>query len=453
MNLYEKFTLAWKNKFPFNTQHTYFIVAVSGGVDSVVLCHLLHFINIPFSIAHCNFNLRNEESKQDELFVQHLAKQLNVPFYLNSFDTIKEAALSKLSIQVTARNLRYNWFAQLQQSMLQESRYNHVFLLTAHHANDNAETVLHHLIRGTGLNGLKGIDSIDLARKICRPLLNFTKQQIVEFANDNNINFVEDSSNATIKYTRNYLRNKVIPTIEEKFPNWQENMQQNIQRFSDAAFLYNKALQKELKGFTFYKNNVLHLPINKLKASLIQQTILWELLSPLGLQSSQLPEIIKLFDAKNAAYIVFNNMKIIKDRAWLIVNTVDNGAASPILIENFNRPILFNGGAISVDFLSHVDEKVLKNAKQTDVYIPTALIQYPLVLRPVKTADYFYPFGMKKKKKLSRFFIDLKLSLVQKEKVWVIESNKKIIWVVGLRLDDRFKVTNNNEPITKITLA
>lgn len=453
MILYDKFYNTWKNKTPFNALHSFFVVAVSGGVDSVVLCYLLKQFNVPFVMAHCNFNLRGEESLRDQKFVENLAVQLKVTLHLKHFDTVHEAMISKESIQVTARNLRYNWFAQLQTKIAEEQKAKHVFLLTAHHANDNVETVMHHLIRGTGLNGLTGIDEIDFDRKICRPLLQFTKQEVLDFAIANNIEFVEDSSNELNKYTRNFIRNKLIPTIEEKFPLWQQNMQHNIARFNEAAYLYKKALQKELKGFIHYKNDLLHVPIQKLKLSPIVNTIIWEIFMPFGLQSSQIEEVVKLFDAHNAAYIKIDNFRIIKDRAWLVVVPNENAVKSPILIENIDNEIQFELGTIKFELIQQIQESTILQATQKVAYVPASLLVLPLVLRPFKTADYFYPFGMQKKKKLSRFFIDLKLSTTEKNKVWVVETNKKIVWIVGLRLDNRFKVLNCNEPIVKISIS
>jgi tRNA(Ile)-lysidine synthase len=453
MNLYEQFYNNWKNKAPFNSINSYGIVAVSGGLDSIVLCHLLHHLKWPFAMAHCNFNLRGDESERDQKFVENLANKLNVTCYLKSFNTQKEAEISKESIQVTARNLRYNWFAQLQNKIVTEKKIKNVFILTAHHANDNVETVLHHLIRGTGLNGLTGIEPIDYARNIIRPLLNFTKQEILLFAQKENIEFVEDSSNESTKYTRNFLRKTVIPLIEEKFPNWQQNMQQNILRLHDAAYLYYKALQQELKGFVTYKNNVLHLPINKLKKSPIVNTILWEVLMPFGLQSAQISEIIKLLDATNAAYIKLVKVKIIRDRAWLVIVPNEEEQFASILIERFAENVAFANSTLHFEMFNSIEETNLKKATLSEIFIPAKLLCFPMVLRPFKTGDYFYPLGMQKKKKLSRFFIDLKLSPSQKEQVWVLESNKKIIWVIGLRLDDRFKLINLKEPCVKISIT
>lgn len=450
MNLKQKFISNWQNIYPFNQTTHYYVVATSGGVDSVALCFLFHQIGIPFAIAHCNFNLRGEESQRDEKFVEDLAAKLNITFLKNSFNTAEIALETKESIQVTARNLRYKWFTEIQQKIAEENKYQAVYIVTAHHLNDNIETVLHHLIRGTGIAGLTGMDVVDKKRKIIRPLLEFTRQEIEEFISQEKINFVEDSSNATTKYTRNFLRQELIPIINSKFPNWEQNMKQNIVRFNETEHLYNIALQKELKRFIFYKDDVLKIPINLLLKHEAKHTIIWEILQPFGLQSAQIIEVVKLLQANNAAQIILQDAKLIKDRLWLLVVKTSQENTSPQLIEFGENKFEFTLGKIKLQSITKLDEKTLKNSNLNEVFIPKRLLQFPLILRPLRVGDYFYPLGMEKKKKLSRFLIDLKLSSLQKEKIWVIESNKKIVWIINYRLDNRFKVVNLNEPLIHI---
>lgn len=414
------------------------LLAVSGGVDSVVLCELCHQAGYNFSIAHCNFQLRGEESTRDENFVRHLAQHYNVIFHLKQFDTKLYAQQEKVSIQVAARNLRYEWFKILS---------GETYILTAHHLNDNIETVLMNFFKGTGISGLHGI--LPKQNNIIRPLLFATKECIQQFAEHNLLHWVEDSSNAEDKYTRNYIRHKLIPVIKEMYPQAEANISASIRRFREAEFLYHQSIGQLTKKLIEQKGEELHIPILKLKKSKAVSTILYELLHPFGFTSKQTEEAFRLLESETGKYIASPTHRLLKNRNWLILAPNQSTLANHILIESPNSTTQFANGTL---ILAEVEEPIA-NANNNIATLDACDIAFPLILRKWQPGDYFYPLGMRKKKKLARFFIDNKLSATDKEKIWVLEMNKKIIWVIGHRIDDRFRVTDATKKLLRIEVV
>ena len=421
------------------------IVAVSGGVDSVVLLDLLFQIQQPFLIAHCNFQLRGEESLRDESFVKNLAKKYSCEILIRKFETEHYAQANKISIQVAARNLRYEWFAELQ-----KNEKTPTYILTAHHLNDNIETVFINFCRGTGIDGLTGISSFDKERRIIRPLLNFTKQSLMNYASTKGLQFVEDSTNALNKYTRNSFRNQILPLIQEQFAQAEENIQTNIQRLNEVSIIYHDSIKLYKKSLIKKVGEEFHIPILKLKKSQALSTIVWEMFKDFDFTSHQVSEIIKLLDAKNGSYIQSPTHQILNNRNWLIISVLSNKQNSFFVIEENCRLVEFDEGKLYIEKIQ-LNSNFKISTSPDIITLDAKSITYPLMLRKWKTGDYFYPLGMKKKQKLSRFFINQKLTQLQKEKVWVIEANKKIVWVVGYRIDDRFKILPSTKNILKIT--
>ena len=436
------------------------IIAVSGGVDSVVLCELCKQAGYDFSIAHCNFQLRGEESERDERFVRSLGVNYKVKVEVKKFDTAKYAEEEKLSIQEAARKLRYEWFKELvrgQWSLVIEanSEKTHqspltVHLLTAHHADDTIETVLMNFFRGTGLHGLTGIPPVN--DHIRRPLLSFTKNELMDFANENKLAFVEDSSNLTSKYTRNFFRNEIIPAISKVYPEVKTNLLDNIDRFKEIEKLYKLSLESVKKKLIKIKGNEWHIPVKQLMGY-NNRALIYEIIYDFGFTEKQIDEVVKLAESESGKYVDSPNShyRIIKHRHWFIISPIYAAIQDTIIIEEKDSKVNFWAGTLEFEQLQTSNFK--PQTSNNIACLDAKHITYPLILRKWKQGDYFYPLGMKRKKKISRFFTDQKLSKNEKDKMWVIEMNRKIIWVVGKRIDERFKITDKTKLVLKITLS
>lgn len=440
MDLLEKFIEHIKTQ-P-QVKSSTFLLAVSGGVDSVVLCDLFHKAGLQFIIAHCNFQLRGEESERDEQFVGDLAKRYAVELFINRFATASYAEENKLSIQVAARNLRYDWFRAL------AAEKNIRSIVTAHHADDNIETVVMNFFRGTGLKGLVGMDQH--FSLIYRPLLHCRKKELLTYASHNNLRYVEDSSNISSNYTRNYFRNELLPAIEKVFPSAQENILKNIDRLYEVEQVYNEAIETYKSKLVTSNGKEEHIPILKLRKNRFHRTLIWEIIKEKNFSAAQVDEVIKLFDADNGSYMESLSHKIIRNRKWLVIVPIETeGNTQLTTINEKDRKVIYDNGSLHIEH-NIAAEHVTVSADNNVAILNEAELKFPLLLRKTRQGDYFYPLGMQKKKKLSRFFIDQKLSLTEKQNVWVLESDKRIVWVVGLRIDDRFKMLPFSSSVVRI---
>ncbi len=439
----ETFKQYWDKQFPdVRLRHTPFLIAVSGGVDSVVLTHLMHVLKVNCTIAHANFQLRGEESKRDEDFVTELGAKYNMAVNVKRFDTLLYAQEHKIGIQEAARILRYNWFKVLMQNTP-------FVLLTAHHADDQAETILMQLFRGTGLNGLTGIparrnDSLNLAR----PLLIFSKVQIANYAVDNHLSFVQDSSNDKDNYTRNYIRNKLLPQLATIYPLVSENIVATGSRVQEAAEIVNKAVEHFWKkGFKTIKG-IPSIPIdywNKVKNN---DTYTWGLIKSYNFTPQQIPEVYKILEATHGAYIASSSFKFIKwnDHIQIVANS---NSKEFITINKTDTKVVTAHGTLHFEMINDANTQVI-NKDPNYAYINASLLSWPLLLRTWEPSDYFYPFGLNKKKKLNQFLGVLKLSPAHKSKQAVLCSGNKVLWVVGKRIDDRFKIKPSTGLMVKI---
>lgn len=441
------------------------LLAVSGGIDSVVLAALCKQTGFDFAIAHCNFQLRGEESNRDEAFVKALAEKYGVEFYIKSFDTKTIARQLKKSIEETARDLRYGWFGEIvdrwamtddrnASSTANDQRPTANYILTAHHADDTIETVLMNFFRGTGIKGLRGIQPKN--GKVIRPLLFARRKELEEFVNENKLEYVTDSTNFENEYTRNFFRNKVLPAVKEYYHAADENILRNAERFMEVEELYNQAIALHKKKLLTHpqsprgREKEVHIPVLKLKKSTPLNTIVYEIIKDYGFTSHQTDEVIAMLDSESGKYISSSSHRIIKNRKWLIIAPVKADAAETVLIEAYENNVQCSMFNIQLSTIDSVNRQL--STVSSEAQLDASEITFPLLLRKWKAGDYFYPLGMKKKKKLARFFIDNKLSKTEKENAWVIESNKRIIWVVGHRIDERFKVTDKTKEVLKISI-
>jgi tRNA(Ile)-lysidine synthase len=451
MGLLEKFKHYILNQHLFEPKDR-LLLAVSGGVDSVVLCALCKQAGYDFEIAHCNFQLRGADSQRDEAFVIALAEKYGVPFHLKTFDTAGYAKVAKKSIETAARDLRYEWFYSLINSIQKEvapavaSKLN--YILTGHHADDNIETVTMNFFRGTGIAGLKGI--LSKQGKIIRPLLFARRTELETYAAQQGLEFVTDHTNLENDYTRNYFRNTILPLVSESFPEATNNVLKNIQRFRETEILFQQSIEQYKKKLLEYRGKEIHIPVLKLLKTVPLVTVLHEIIKEFGFTAHQTEEAITLLKSETGKYIQSATHRIIKNRGWIIISPIQTVEANHILMEEKDNEIVFSIGSLSMETVDSGSYKITLDPLVAQLDL--SKISFPLLLRKWKIGDYFYPLGMQKKKKLSRFLSDQKLSLTQKENVWVVAMDQKIIWVVGMRIDDRYKISEATQQIYSLRL-
>lgn len=422
-------------------QHDKLLLTVSGGVDSVVMVYLFKAAGYEFSIAHCNFKLRGEESDNDELFVKELAKESGVVFFAKSFDTYNYARKKGISVQMAARILRYQWFEDIRQ----KNRFS--YICVGHHKDDNAETVLINLIRGTGLAGLQGIR--EKRSFVVRPMWIFSRNEIERFAVEHKLDFRDDSSNNDTKYIRNKIRHRVLPVLREINPSINESFSKlsKIIRNTDALLSY--FIAKDAPGFVKQVNDKTEIDILSLSKYPSVEFILYELLKDFGFQSAVVENISLSLESQPGKMFYSPTHVCLKDRNKLVISPVKDYTDEIIEVTREQKEVLTSTGTFL--FTYHTDF-MLENLSgdSLDAFIDLSKIVFPLVLRHVNDGDYFYPIGMSGKKKISDYLTDRKIPLTEKGDVWLLCSNEKIIWVVGMRPDERFKVKNSSRQVLGI---
>lgn len=415
------------------------LLAVSGGIDSVVMAHLFSKSNYNCAIAHCNFQLRGEDSESDEAFVRSLGASLEMPVFVKRFDVEQTVKEEGISVQMAARELRYAWFDDL----LDDHSYDRVS--TAHNKNDSIETFLINLSRGTGIRGLTGI--APGIEKIIRPLLFATRKEITAYAKQHQLNFREDSSNRETKYRRNKIRHDVIPVLEQINPGFIETMSLNMNRLTEVLDIYEQATKSARKELFREGSGRITIDIGKLSTLTPRRTWFYELFSPFGFTRLQCEGIEQIMDAKPGRRSISTTHQLFKDRDQLILTESSR--------ESFDRYYLDNPDCgTSLPFPMDV-EVIERNEMEKIPADPNIAcldydeIQFPLTIRHWLHGDYFYPLGMNQIKKLSDFFVDNKISVPEKKRTWILASGKKIVWIIGQRIDHRFRVT---EKTTRILL-
>jgi tRNA(Ile)-lysidine synthase len=409
------------------------LLAVSGGIDSMVMARLFLDLNNKIGIAHCNFSLRAGESDKDQELVHHFASEHNIPFHCIKFETKTFAKKNGLSVQMAARELRYKWFEEIRKE------YEYDSIAVAHNLNDNIETLLINLVRGTGLTGMTGMKTVN--KRIIRPLLFATRQTITEFRNQYDIEFREDRSNADTKYTRNKIRHQIIPLLKEINPSIETTLNETAERFSGYNEIVSEYISGLCEGMVKQKNQIKTLNISLLKKHLHNNVILFELFKPYGITNALLSDLVKVIKGKTGGQIITATHRIIKNRKEIVVSDEEVNNETSYTIDNIQGFSIFPG------ISSAENIRITKNFKiNPDPHIAcidSQKISYPLIIRKWKAGDHFYPLGMKRMKKLSDYFVDNKYSKFDKENIFILESDGKIVWLIGDRIDDRFKITGS----------
>ena len=420
-------------------------LAISGGADSVSLAHLLKETGYQATWLHVNFQLRGEESERDQQFVEQLATSWKQTLHVNRLDAASYAEQHKCSIQEAARALRYNWFSQVVRAADKQA-----VLLTAHQSDDNAETLLMNLLRGTGLRGLTGIPPVN--DYIRRPFLQVSRAEIDQYVSNQGLAFVEDSSNRSTDYTRNQLRLEVMPLLRKLYPQVDRNLLQNIQRFGSAYSIYSAAVDRWIRKYVQKDQEGQRVSV-ALMLEPGNRAMIHEWLSPYGFTEKQESELIRLGESQSGHWIdsADGTHRVVKHRKHFILSPIQSAQSVDQWIEASQSKVMFAGGQLTIEELKGQLKEL--NAGGQVALLDATAVSFPLLLRPWRAGDYFYPHGLNKKKKIARFLIDQKLSKVDKEKVWVIESAGRIVWVVGHRIDHRFRVAESTTSVLRIGLA
>ncbi len=419
------------------------MLGVSGGVDSMVMMDLFLKAGYNIAAAHCNFGLRGEESDQDQVFVAERCKKFSIRLHTKLFDTITCAKDKGVSLQMAARDLRYEWFHMLL------AEYSYSLVAIAHNKNDLAETFLLNLVRGTGIRGLTGIKS--KTGNIIRPLLFASRYEILDYAEANKVPFREDSSNLDIKYKRNRIRHNIIPEFEKISPSFINRLYETSQRLKDVENIYSATLSKKLDQLCNRSGEEYLIDINSLLALHPLATHLYELLRKWNFSRELVPDIISSLAASPGKKFYSPSHRIVKDRDHLIVTPLPAETVNRYYVEEevekLDHPLKVRFTRIK----NYSGFKIPENRKTACLDLD--LLHFPLIIRKWQKGDYFQPLGLNGLKKLSDFFIDNKLSLVEKEKAWLLTSGNRIAWVMGHRIDDRFRITERTKEILMIELG
>ena len=413
------------------------LAALSGGMDSVLMVHLLKAAGLSFGIAHCNFQLRGNESINDQQFCKNLAHEIQVPFYTVNIETIQHVADNKVSVQMAARQLRYDWFEQLRQ----QEGYDTIAL--AHHQNDAIETILLNLTRGTGIAGLHGI--LPKNGRLVRPLLFLNRTDIEDLVTENGFAYAEDSSNASAKYARNKIRLEVIPQLKELNPKLEQTFERNLEHFRELEVLLQLKVAEVREALFVHTPNEIHLPLTGIKSLEPKRLLLFNLLQQYGFNKTAVDDIIASLDKHPGRVFESAGYTLVLDRDKLILSKNSEPAAA-MQIQQSDKEHHF--GRYKLNLL-HDDSGLIVKNNPMAVSIDSALLIYPLTVRNWEQGDYFYPMGMQGRKKISDFFIDQKIPLNQKSEIpLLINGNGDVMWICGYRPDDRYKVTDKTKKVT-----
>ena len=416
-----------------------YLLAFSGGVDSVVLATGLQQLGVRFILAHCNFKLRGAESDADQAFVEKFAKEKQIPLHIN----ICDLSQTDENIQIAARNARYQWF----DSLLELQQFD--YLLTAHHLDDSMETFFINLLRSTGLKGLLGIKD---HHKTLRPLQNITRQEILKFARQHSLTWREDSSNASDKYRRNFIRHQIIPKLVELQPDFHKSFHKTLEYLKQNQAVIDDWFENIKNKVINEDSGVSKLDIKVFDTVKQQDLFLFHWLSPRGF--IDMKAVKQLLKTQTGKEIFSRTHRLTKYGNYLLLQKTEKSDNQVCFLQEhifeISEPIHLKWNIID---RKQIDEQVIKSAKSNEIYIDYDLVDFPLKLKKWQSGDYFYPFGMKGKKKLSDYFKDIKLIPAEKEKIWLLCNRNDIVWIVGKRMDNRYKITEKTEKILHLQLV
>lgn len=418
------------------------MLAVSGGIDSVVMTDLFYKAGYSAIILHCNFKLRGEASEKDEIFVRSLASSYDFPVFIKSFETEEYSNNQGLSIQMAARELRYEWFEEIAHEQDIE------IVATAHNLNDSIETLFINMIRGTGLKGITGIPpNNDI---YIRPLLFASRKEIIEYSEVNNIRYREDASNSSLKYTRNRIRHTVIPPLEEINPAFSKTMSDNIERFAQSYLIFRREIERFKERHFIHRGNHFAISISAIKQLDPLETWLFELFSDYDFSTKQCRGIVHLLESESGKQFISPSHRLYKDREQLYLYPSTDNGFKRYYIDGIDSTAALPF-SLDLEVIENNEELIIGQQSNT-AFIDLDKIKFPLTIRRWQYGDYFFPIGMDQMKKLSDFFIDAKIPVPQKDRTWILCSGKDIVWIMGLRLDNRYKITSKTRKILKLEL-
>lgn len=435
--MFSKFESHIQKSGLFNKENK-LILALSGGLDSIVLAHLLKQGNYKFSLAHCNFKLRGKDSDDDELFCKTLAKKMGVKIWVKRFNVAAYCKKHKATVQVAARNLRYEWFNDLLKKNSAD------YIITAHHANDSIETIFINLLRGTGIKGIKGIP--EKKEYVLRPLLPFSREELKAYATNQKLKFREDKSNSDDKYDRNFIRHQIIPKLKELNPKLENTFADNIRHFNEEAGIVSDYLESKATDLLIQTHDSVFINKNKLKKENYKATILNYLIAGYGFNATQQENILQNLNNNSISGKLFHSSthRLTIDRNDLVIKANSNTALEPIKIaalHDLKKP----------EFIRMSKETEFSVPANNELILQPGKLIFPLIIRPPKTGDKFKPFGMKGFKLVSDFLKDQKLNAFQKENCrLLINGNGEIVWVIGYRSDERYKADKTAASFIKL---
>lgn len=417
------------------------LLAVSGGIDSMVMLYLFEKSGFDYGIVHCNFHLRGDESNEDEEFVKKQVLIHGVPSFFEGFDTKEYAQINGISIEMAARDLRYEYFEKIRKN------HKYDFIATAHHSDDLIETFFLNLTRKTGIKGLTGIK--EKAGTIIRPMLFTNRDEIEEYAAKNYIDFREDSSNVEVVFQRNFLRHNILPLFTELNPSFKKNILASIENLKDVGNVYSGYFEAEKEKVLKFDKDSQIINIKKLVNSKHSRLLLFEILTDFGFNPTVIDEVFQSLVSDSGKQFFSKTHKLNKDRDKLFVSPIEEKENRIYYIEADDIE-LFAPYDINIEKLSAEDFKIRK--EQNIACLDLEKLQFPLLIRKWQQGDYFQPLGMTGFKKISDFFIDEKIPLHEKENIWILCSGEKVVWIMGQRIDNRFKITSKTKKVLKIEI-